>query len=74
MGKFLQIVSMKAKVNLGLQSSSAESTLCSLIICTIANSFALSNHHGVYTGFPRRFQEAPKLWYTQTKKLASKFP
>lgn len=42
--------------------------LCSLILHIFANSFALSNHHGVYTAFPREFQEAPKLQHTHTKK------
>lgn len=39
---------------------------------TFANFFALSNHHGGYTAFPRGFQEAPKLQHTETKKKLNK--
>lgn len=47
LGKSLQIVPMRAKANLKLQRNRTES-LCSLMLPTFANSFALSNHHGVY--------------------------
>lgn len=75
-GRSLQVVIMKAKAN--VERTKARSTLLNVpMLCTTKHSFALANHHWVYSASPKGFQEAPKLWHIQgggKKKQLIKFP